>query len=105
MTFVSPNDVIPCHPYITEGVTSEAKKGLAFVKQKKTLFPVVVLFDVKCKDRLIKAGSKLYLKQEELETHDWGKKGFEMNGKSCILVEMKFVVLIEKPKDEEKEIE
>lgn len=91
------NGTLVVRPYKNEGVKTEDRRGISFVKHAVSLIKLELLIDYKDAQRNYKAGSFVYFKEIDLGTLAWAKEIMKDNllGENYILARLENVVIVE----------
>jgi hypothetical protein len=91
------NGVLIVRPYKNQGVKSEVRGGMSFVKHAVSLIKLELLINYKDSQRDFKAGSFVYFKESDLGGLQWAKeimKDSLVEG-DYILARLENVVIVE----------
>jgi hypothetical protein len=92
-TFVTGfNGHIACAPPENVGVQQKVKSGFATTQHRNTLAALTVVFG----SEKIPAGAIVHLRADSVANLDWGRKVYELDGTSFILVPEALVLLVQK---------
>lgn len=91
------NGFLITSPYKNEGVKSEVRGGMSFVKHAVSLVKLELLADYKDSQRDYKKGSAVYFKESDLGSLQWAKEVMKdglVEG-NYILARLENVILVE----------
>lgn len=97
------NDRLILETYKKEALRSDVKNGFASISQKSGLKGLTVLMDARLRNgTLVPAGSKAYIREENLHTQPWANKPLECDTLKVpfIVVDMTYVEFISDPPED-----
>ena len=91
------NGTLIVSPYKNEGVKSETRGGMSFIKHAVSLVKLELLVDYKDSRVEYKKGSHVYFKESDLGTLQWSKEIMKDGLVECnyILARLENVVIVE----------